>query len=131
MVIIHIYTSLIVLLSLTIILPVLDGCAPLGVAMLMTVVGVVRVAGVGVEVVVLRALLPFSLHCTVTQTSARLMLGPLTAHTFTLSVPVLSRTVALKWTFLLLSGLSESDSHLPLYTVHLVCKPVLYSFWVH
>ena len=36
-------------------------------AMLMTVVGVVRVAGVGVEVVVLRALLPFSLHCTVTK----------------------------------------------------------------
>ena len=50
----HTYTSLIVLLSLTmhrhrpsnctIILPVLEGCGPLGVAMLTAVVGVVRVA---------------------------------------------------------------------------------------
>ena len=82
------YTPLIVLLSLTMhidTLPELESCAPLGVAMLMTVVGVVRVAGVGVKVVVLRALLPSSLHCIpVTQTRAGLMLGPLTAHTFTL-----------------------------------------------
>ena len=50
----HTYTSLIVLLSLTmhkhrpsnctIILPLLEGCSPLGVAMLTAVVGVVRVA---------------------------------------------------------------------------------------
>ena len=50
----HTYTSLIVLLSLTmhrhrpsnctIILPVLDGCVPLGVAMLTAVAGVVGVA---------------------------------------------------------------------------------------
>ena len=53
--------------------------------MLTTVVGVVRRAGVGVEVVVLTALLPSSLHCIpVAQTSAGLMLGPLTAHTFPL-----------------------------------------------
>ena len=41
-----------------------------------------------------------------------------------LSAPVISARV--KWTFLLLT-----DSHLPLYTAHLVCKPVLYSCWIH
>ena len=96
----HTYTSLIVLLSLTMhrhrpsnctkILPVLEGCGPLGVAIFTAVVGVVRVAVlttvVGViEVTVLTVLLPSSLHCIpVTQTNAGLMLGPLTAHTFTL-----------------------------------------------
>ena len=84
----HTYTSLFVLLSLTmhihrpsnctIKLPVLEGCGPLEVAMLTAVVAI------GVEVM-LTALLPSSLHCIpVTQTSAGLMLGPLTAHTFTL-----------------------------------------------
>ena len=40
-----------------------------------------------------------------------------------LSAPVISTRV--KWTLLLLTGLSESVSHLSLYTVHLVCKPDL------
>ena len=84
----HMYTSLIACPSITdytYYVPVLEGCGPPGVAMLMTVVGVDRVAGGGVEVVVLWTLLPSSLHCIpITQSRAGLMLGPLTAHTFTL-----------------------------------------------
>ena len=61
-----------------------------GVVVLTAIVGVIEVtvltAYVGVVgVVVLTVLLPSSLHCIpVMQTSAGLMLGPLTAHTFTL-----------------------------------------------